>query len=328
MRSRKTSSSTWNGGSLRRPLSQCPDHLESSCNETSADDFSDAATDNDEDRQRKFQGTPALKASYESDLSDAGECNDRRRFRDGLLKMNYDSDSCLTPRSRRTLRRTLSGTTEPWPSAKPPSKPPALDTIFSPTHEILHPLQSLLLERSLSSKSTGVSNEFPNKVYRTSVTFETFTLPRSNSASFDSFMEPPPKIRSSTPGKFDSYTIPRNSVEYDSYNFPKTQSTVASTVEEEKLEQKQRLIQGDSDGVESTPLSTVNEEKSEMEIPAPNIVVIIVDAEKKLTFVALDWAMINVAVRPGDEIIILGVLKHIFSPSTFCIILLLHSSYL
>jgi len=149
---------------------------------------------------------------------------------------------------------------------------------------------------------------FPTKVYRTSVTFETFTLPKPAQSR-----EPSPKPKE-TPGKFDSYT-------YNSYKLPKPKQS--STVEEEELEQKQRLI----DSVDSTPLSTVNEEKPEMEILTPNIVVIVVDAEKKLTFVALDWA-ISAAVRPGDEIIILGVLKHIFSPSTCNISLLRSSSYL
>ena len=350
-RSRKTSSFKWYGdsnASILTPLSQWPD-LETS-NGSSADDFSDV-TDND-DRRPKLRGTPAVKETYETD---AGDCDDRRRFRGSSAKVTYDSDSCLTPRSRRTLRRTLPpGSTEPWPSVKTPSKP-ALDTIFSPTHEILHPLQSLRQERSLSNttRSAGSNVELGRsiRVTRTSVTFESFTLsrPQSNGSEFDSYTKPSPKPwlnspefdrytkpspkQGFTPVNFESYTFPEpkqnfmehdsydtskpqlNSVDFESYTFPKPQRTVTSTLEEEKFEQKQSLIQSNSNGVDSLTLSAVKEEEKSK---APNTVVIIVDAEKKLTFVALDWA-INVAVRPGDEIIILGVLKHILSPSTCCV---------
>jgi hypothetical protein len=374
-RARNTSTFTWYGDAnapLRTPLSQWQD-LDSS-NGSSADDFSDAPET--PDQQVKLRGTPAVRASYESDMSDVGECDDRRRFRDRSVKVSYDSDSCLTPRSRRTLRRTLSGATEPWPSVKAPAKP-TLDTIFSPTHEILHPLQSLRLEQSSSNSSIAASNVEPGRSGGlTSATLERFTLPKpqSDASEFDSYIKPSPTPHLSssefdsyikpsskprldspafgrhtkpspkprfTPVNFESYTFPeakRNSMELDSctspkpqlecvdfesYTFQKPQPTVASTLEEEKLEQKKSLIRSNSDSLDIPPLSVGKEEKPETggdpSLP-PNVVVIIVDAEKKLTFVALDWA-INVAVRPGDEIVILGVLKHILSPSTF-----LHSS--
>ncbi|KAG0557991.1 hypothetical protein KC19_11G171100 [Ceratodon purpureus] len=437
-RARKTSSFTWYGDadtSLRGQTPQWPD-LESS-NGSSADDVSDVPEINE--KKGMCRGTPAVRASYESDMSDVGECDDRRRFRNSLVKVSYDSDSCLTPRSRRTLRRTLPGSTEPWPSVKTPAKP-TLDTIFSPTHEILHPLQSLRQERSFSNRSIAGSNfelaGCAGRIARTSVTFESFTLPKpeSNSLEFDNYIEPSPKpepndsseldscikpsskpklkslefdsfhkssskpqldslefdnhikpsekpeldsskfdsytkpasepqldssefdsdtkpsakpqLNSSefarhtkpspkpryTPVKFESYTFPepgRNSMELDSYTpglnsqldsmdfetyrFVKPQPIVTSSMEEEKLEQKRSLIRCNSERADSLPLSSVKEEDKTETALAPNIVVIIVDAEKKFTFVALDWA-INVAVRPGDEIIILGVLKHILSP--------------
>lgn len=48
-----------------------------------------------------------------------------------------------------------------------------------------------------------------------------------------------------------------------------------------------------------------------------NVVVVIVDAELKPTTTALDWALTDV-VKSGDEVILLGVLKHIMSPSAYC----------
>lgn len=214
MRSRRTTSFSWHGDSTDV--------------ESSADDFSD------NEGGRKWRGR------------DGYEGESRRTFRSSASftgKVSYDSDSCLTPRSRRTLRRTLSEVPETKSSSSP-----ALDTIFSPTHEILHPLQSLRLQEQ-SRKS-----ESPIRGYRTSVTFETFRSTPS-------------------PAKFDSYEFPRNSVEYESYTFLKP------TVEEEDLEQKQSLI-----------ANTVS--VKETDSPAPNIIVVILDAEKKLTFVALDWAIV------------------------------------
>lgn len=53
------------------------------------------------------------------------------------------------------------------------------------------------------------------------------------------------------------------------------------------------------------------------EIRCKNVVVVIVDAELKPTTTALDWALTDV-VKSGDEVILLGVLKHVMSPSAYC----------
>ena len=73
-----------------------------------------------------------------------------------------------------------------------------------------------------------------------------------------------------------------------------------------------------------SPKSTKNELLQK--ISCKNVVVVIVDAELKPTTAALDWALTDV-VKSGDEVILLGVLKHIMSPSAYCRTLLNFSSF-
>lgn len=270
-RSRRTHSYSWSSdSSALRPVYQWPDHPESS---------------NDEHDHRT--SPTGLGNLYEGDESEAAGVDTRATSRVlgghplGKKKVNYDSDSCLTPRSRRTLRRTLSGVTEPWPSVTMPVAKPSLDTIFSPTHEILHPMQSLLLEKSLS---TAAENDKPL------VSFVTVRTSTKGSSSF-------------TPKRMTQ------SVDFDHYsNKPKPKPHPAFKLAFPEPSEDDAQDESTGGGV---PLQTVN---TVAEAPR-NIVVIIVDAEKKPTkLAALDWA-INVAVQPGDEIVILGVLKHVSSPS-------------
>lgn len=175
-------------------------------------------------------------------------------------KGSYDSDSCLTPRSRRTLRRTL----EPWPSVGAPAKP-ALDTIYSPSHEILHPMQSLLLEKSLSADCKPKPTLAPVR--------------RTMSEDFDS------RRRVPKPSPF----------QFESKLHEEDEPTLKTDPEDEQ-------------GLAPDPKPT-------------SVVVIIVDAEKKLTkFAALDWAINAAVVQPGDEIVVLGVLKHISSPMGYKVV--------
>jgi hypothetical protein len=239
-RSRRTQSYSWSSDSgALRPVYQWPE-LESA----SASEGSDGA------QQR----------TSPSGSSDEGVVMRSSR---PVGKGSYDSDSCLTPRSRRTLRRTLSGETEPWPSVGAPAKP-ALDTIYSPSHEILHPMQSLLLEKSLSADCKPKPTLVPVR--------------RTMSEDFDSRR----RVPKPSPFKFET-----------------------------------KLHEEDEPAPETTLKTDPEDEQGLAPEPQPkSVVVIIVDAEKKLTkFTALDWA-INAAVQPGDEIVVLGVLKHISSPST------------
>lgn len=266
-RSRRTHSYSWSSdSSALRPVYQWPDHESTSSGRTSGDDLSDGV-----EREAQPHRTSPSGARVSSDVGAI-------RVRPIVAKKsNYDSDSCLTPRSRRTLRRTLSSDPEPWPSVKALPQP-ALDTIYSPTHEILHPMQSLLLQKTLSS--------VPNTSLRSS---------------------PRPARRTM-------------SVDFPSRRRDADVAPKAATPNRPKLESEPELRE-EEEGYAGSPTT---EEDKNVVVPDPkavaattNVVVIIVDAEKKLTkFAALDWA-IAVAVQPGDEIVILGVLKHVFSPCTF-----------
>ncbi|KAG0563170.1 hypothetical protein M758_8G008700 [Ceratodon purpureus] len=273
-RSRRTHSYSWSSdSSALRPVYQWPDLESTSSGRTSADDMSDGVSEHEAQHQ-----TSPSDSNDVSDLGGEGKSMPSEVSQLGR-KMNYDSDSCLTPRSRRTLRRTLSGDTEPWPSVKTPVKP-ALDTIYSPTHEILHPMQSLLLEKSLSNageKSLG-STAVPVR--------------RAMSVDFDSRrnFDPAPKEVKPNPFKFETYAFPEPQLR-------------------EEDETSESTLKTEEDENENFPGAK-----------AKNVVVIIVDAEKKLTkFTALDWA-INVAVQPGDEIVVLGVLKHVSSPTGYKVV--------
>ncbi|XP_024360544.1 uncharacterized protein [Physcomitrium patens] len=355
-RSGKTSTFIGNGdtNAIRAPLEQWTGI--GSSDGKSADDFSNAA--NNSDRVKVINSRE--KASFDSAMSDVDECDERRRFRNVAVKVNYNSDSCLTPRSRRTLRRMVSTISEPWPSIETPSKP-TLDTIFSPTHEILHPLQSLRLERSFSarpvssntiaSRSTNKSSSFrlpmpPTKSIKfegcksakpqanpdefgrfvsfnprsESAQFDPFTCSttRSNFIKFQSYASYSPK-RNYDIDTYKSSTPQLKFAEFEGYTLRRQQSKTAITVEE-KLEQKQNLIDNPDYVLDDTPPETPNKtiysDAETVSAHRPKVVAIVVNAEKKLTFAALNWA-INDVVQPGDEIIILGVLKHIFSPMGF-----------
>ena len=268
-RSRRTHSYSWSSDSVAiRPVYQWPEF------ESIGSGRSTSTADDDLSDEAPHRTSP--RDGYESTTT-TGPLETKV-----MKKVNYDSDSCLTPRSRRTLRRTLSGDTEPWPSVKASSEKPTLDTIYSPTHEILHPMQSLMLEKS---QSTVMDKSPPGTL---------ISVRRAMSVDLDTrrTLDPAPKPN---PFKFETYAFPETPLQ-----------------EEDGQEDDH-----EDDSSESTLKTAEDENENAAEGKArSNVVVIIVDAEKKLTkFTALDWA-INVAVQPGDEIVILGVLKHISTPST------------
>jgi hypothetical protein len=149
-------------------------------------------------------------------------------------------------------------------------------------------MQSLLLEKSLiTNANTKPLTTVSFVTVRTTSTGNHFTPTRTTqSVDFDKFH------------KSDSKRVQPKSFKVEGYKLP------------EPRDEEDAQPQGES----------TEKHGSELPEPAPsmnkNIVVIIVDAEKKpgSKFAALDWA-INVAVQPGDEIVILGVLKHVSTPS-------------
>lgn len=298
-RSRRTSYSWSSDSGAIRPLSQWQE-VEGISDRV--DDYTSDECSYDRKRSRDNQ----LKGNSMSDLSDMSETDSSvRRPQLRPIKVNYESDSCLTPRSRRTLPRTPTGAIESWPSVQTQTKP-ALDTIYSPTHEILHPMQTLLLEKLLCEKSAQMNGV---AVSSTKVTPDSNTPPqgelKQSRVSVDGHKTLQPDTK---PDEFESYKLPKpqsNRFKFESYTPPEPHQNAKCNGGGEKLEltssKAQGSPKGDSLDVESAEASMAN------------IVAIIMDAEKKPSFSALDWAIKSV-VQPGDEIIILGVLKRVTSP--------------
>lgn len=158
----------------------------------------------------------------------------------------------VTPRSRRTVRRSVSVVEEaPNYGSRRGAALPAVSALHSsPSFEVLHPLQTLLLEKEAEFIRNPIQNTLSN------------TLDRPQSAKFNEEL-----------------------------------------IEEEKEEKREEETSKENLQLAIVPVA-----------PA-NVVVIIVDAERKPTTGALDWAL-KVVIQPGDEVVILGVLKHDHNPST------------
>lgn len=154
----------------------------------------------------------------------------------------------VTPRSRRTVRRSISVAEEvPNYGSRRGAALPAVSALHSsPSFEVLHPLQTLLLKKEAEFIRNPIQNTFSN------------TLDQPQSAKVNEEL-----------------------------------------TEEEREEETSK---------ENLQLAIVP-------VAPANVVVIIVDAERKPTTGALDWAL-KVVIQPGDEVVILGVLKHVHNPST------------
>jgi hypothetical protein len=159
----------------------------------------------------------------------------------------------VTPRSRRTVRRSVSVVEEApnYGSRRGSAFPAASALHSSPSFEVLHPLQTLLLEKEAEFIRNPIQNTLSN------------TLDRPQSAKVNEEL-----------------------------------------IEEEREEEERE---------EET--SKENLQLAIVPVAPANVVVIIVDAERKPTTGALDWAL-KVVIQPGDEVVILGVLKHVHNPST------------
>jgi hypothetical protein len=158
----------------------------------------------------------------------------------------------VTPRSRRTVRRSVSVVEEApnYGSRRGPAFPAVSALHSSPSFEVLHPLQTLLLEKEAEFIRNPIQNTLSN------------TLDRPQSAKLNE-----------------------------------------EFIEEEREEEREEETSKENLQLAIVPVA-----------PA-NVVVIIVDAERKPTTGALDWAL-KVVIQPGDEVVILGVLKHVHNPST------------
>jgi hypothetical protein len=184
-------------------------------------------------------------------------------------------------------------------------EPYYIETMHSPSSEILHPMRSLFLDRISGASPT----ELP-------------PLPKDKQIEVVSSVPPQEHCRSNT----DEHDPSSPSVLYLS-EFPELKKRREKIVEEEEEE-----------AVVVEPVAAATEQESGEPAAAagqkgsssggdggppadappsiPNIVVMVVyDAEKKPTTTGLDYA-INTIVKEGDEIIVVGYLQHVMSPST------------
>jgi hypothetical protein len=182
-------------------------------------------------------------------------------------------------------------------------EPYYMETMHSPSSEILHPMRSLFLDRISGASPT----ELP-------------PLPKDKQT----------EVVSSVPPQ-EHYT--NNTDEPD----PSSPPVLYLSEFPELKKRREKIVEEEEEAVVVEPVAAATEQ--EIGEPAagqkgpsgggdggppadappsiiPNIVVMVVyDAEKKPTTTGLDYA-INTIVKEGDEIIVVGYLQHVMSPST------------
>lgn len=189
---------------------------------------------------------------------------------------------------------TKTGYQEPW----------YMETMHSPSSEILHPMRSLFLDRisgasptelppSPKDKQTEVVSSVPPQEHCT-----------NNTDEYDP--SSPPVLYLS---EFPELKRRREKIVEEEEEEAVVVEPVAAATEQESGEaaaaagQKDASGGGDGGPPAGAPPSI------------PNVVVMVVyDAEKKPTTTGLDYA-INTIVKEGDEIIVVGYLQHVMSPS-------------
>ncbi len=185
-------------------------------------------------------------------------------------------------------------------------EPYYIETMHSPSSEILHPMRSLFLDRISRASPT----ELP-------------PLPKDKQIEVVSSVPPQEHCRSNT----DEHDPSSPSVLYLS-EFPELKKRREKIVEEEEEEAAVVVepVAAATEQESGEPAAAAGQKGSSgggdggppADAPPsiPNIVVMVVyDAEKKPTTTGLDYA-INTIVKEGDEIIVVGYLQHVMSPST------------
>jgi hypothetical protein len=161
-------------------------------------------------------------------------------------------------------------------------EPYYMETMHSPSSEILHPMRSLFLDRISGASPT----ELP-------------PLPKDKQTEV---------VSSVPPHEFPELKKRREKIVEEEEEAVVVEPVAAATeqeIGEPAAGQKGPSGGGDGGPPADAPPSII-----------PNIVVMVVyDAEKKPTTTGLDYA-INTIVKEGDEIIVVGYLQHVMSPST------------
>ncbi|CAK9881230.1 unnamed protein product [Sphagnum jensenii] len=184
-------------------------------------------------------------------------------------------------------------------------EPYYMETMHSPSSEILHPMRSLFLDRISGASPT----ELP-------------PVRKDKQTEVVSSVSPEEHYTSNT----DEHDPSSPPVSYFS-EFPELKKRREKIVEEEEEEEEAIVVEPVAAATEQEsgePAAAAGQKGSSgggdggppADAPPsiPNVVVMVVyDAEKKPTTTGLDYA-INTIVKEGDEIIVVGYLQHVMSP--------------
>lgn len=184
-------------------------------------------------------------------------------------------------------------------------EPYYMETMHSPSSEILHPMRSLFLDRISGASPTElqpVRKDKQTEVVSSVPPQEHYT---NNTDEHDP--SSPPVLYLS---EFPELKNRREKIVEEEEEEAIVVEPVAAATEQESGEPGAAAGQkGASGGGDGGP-------PADAPPSIPNIVVMVVyDAEKKPTTAGLDYA-INTIVKEGDEIIVVGYLQHVMSPST------------
>ncbi len=238
-------------------------------------------------------------------------------------KLQPDIRSC---RMRKSLAETIMpletqlSCTSSWYDEEPGSSASSRDRMMertmilhSPSSKILHPMQSLLLERMSSGpspmSSRGLLSPSPKAAEQSPL-----SCPTSSSEESD-------KLKTNVAELRDQLLLPVLSSqlqncgeqEESEATAPRGPAPAAATSED----RERSCFVEKSGEQEARDSICVEEPAAAAPSTAPScssVVMVVYDAESKPTTSGLDYA-INTLVKEGDEIILVGYLQHVTSPS-------------
>lgn len=228
--------------------------------------------------------------------------DDRRSLLEGVKLGGDEASGKDVVRSRRTLRKSSSVDEVETRSTRAPV-PPALATIYSPTHEILHPMRTLLLQNSCPPTFLQPSPERLTLLLETSCSAKLLQPSHKNL----------PFLQCGDDAKLRAYKLPEP--------VSLVETTFSNEAGIREVADASSESRPSDDGTAGNVMKGLCEEDRngnlQVEVyvgPVATVLVVAIDADKKLNLSAVDWAIANVA-QPGDEIILLGVLQRITNTS-------------
>ncbi len=179
-----------------------------------------------------------------------------------------------------------------------------METIHSPSSEILHPMRSLFLDK-ISSGSAS-----PPELLSPSPKSQQPASPPAPEVESDKINntheqhDQPPVVSSSS--------LSRELGEEEEEEEEEEESEAAAAVE---LERRPHVVTVDHDKQSCLPARQELSDTSAAPNVPVDVVMLVYDAERKPMTTGLEYA-INKIVKEGDEIILVGYLQHVMNPST------------